>query len=507
MEQNREAMYDSNAFAGGAVGTDSPEPSSPITRHGHGHHGPHGQDSSGYDSSGHQGQAMGAGSHQPGYRIQSNASLGAYGSGTVVSRPVSFGLGGGNSQMPLHTGSAMSVTSDMRLLPPEISNHNLQSGLEHGEDSSSQFEGAFASNERSVQPAAHVAVSNMDLGSSSSEEVTSPIIRRESDILATANTQQGPRDSKPVPAALPAQIEMSSIFNQSQQHQSILRGFHNHGSSRSLFESNMNRRSGYQNRSKGDLPSVLMSIMRQENIDYENDFYWMTQFHAERLRDPAGVERSLMHSPRGGFGGLGYSRARRSVSGGVGSSSVIGGGFMSPLRGGMSRHSTPPFAAEHEHQQPFSPGMNSSAMGAASGMYLSNLPPGQHGQQGYHGHHQHMSDHSASTAGLPDQDSPRFTYGSGSGGSNSGGSHNMAGGGVPVTPTSTPVPATMPAPGLNWGSPSSSEGGFVQHATGHTGAGPSAGTFTRRPHGPPAAGQKKSVSGLDCLNENDAEEC
>ena len=49
--------------------------------------------------------------------------------------------------------------------------------------------------------------------------------------------------------------------------------------------------------------------------------------------------------------------------------------------------------------------------------------------------------------------------------------------------------------------------GFVQHATGHTGAGPSAGTFTRRPHGPPAAGQKKSVSGLDCLNENDAEEC
>jgi hypothetical protein len=25
----------------------------------------------------------------------------------------------------------------------------------------------------------------------------------------------------------------------------------------------------------GDLPSVLLSIMNQENIDYKNDFYWL----------------------------------------------------------------------------------------------------------------------------------------------------------------------------------------------------------------------------------------
>ena len=27
--------------------------------------------------------------------------------------------------------------------------------------------------------------------------------------------------------------------------------------------------------SRGDLPSVLRSVFKQENIDYENDFYWL----------------------------------------------------------------------------------------------------------------------------------------------------------------------------------------------------------------------------------------
>ncbi len=26
-----------------------------------------------------------------------------------------------------------------------------------------------------------------------------------------------------------------------------------------------------------DLPSVLRSVFRQENIDYENDFYWLSK--------------------------------------------------------------------------------------------------------------------------------------------------------------------------------------------------------------------------------------
>mmetsp|Transcript_9901 Transcript_9901/g.16301 ORF Transcript_9901/g.16301 Transcript_9901/m.16301 type:complete len:1086 (-) Transcript_9901:92-3349(-) len=43
-----------------------------------------------------------------------------------------------------------------------------------------------------------------------------------------------------------------------------------------------------------DLPSVLRSILRQENIDYENDFYWMTKFNGERQRDASTLEKSLL---------------------------------------------------------------------------------------------------------------------------------------------------------------------------------------------------------------------
>lgn len=53
------------------------------------------------------------------------------------------------------------------------------------------------------------------------------------------------------------------------------------------------------NRSDGDalnLPSILRSILKQENIDYENDFYWMTRFQQERAVDPVSMERSLSQS-------------------------------------------------------------------------------------------------------------------------------------------------------------------------------------------------------------------
>jgi hypothetical protein len=44
------------------------------------------------------------------------------------------------------------------------------------------------------------------------------------------------------------------------------------------------------------VPSLLRSILNQENIDYENDFYWLNRFHVEKNRDPIGLEQSLLHS-------------------------------------------------------------------------------------------------------------------------------------------------------------------------------------------------------------------
>lgn len=44
------------------------------------------------------------------------------------------------------------------------------------------------------------------------------------------------------------------------------------------------------------VPSLLRSILNQENIDYQNDFYWMQQFRLERERDPQALEQSLTQS-------------------------------------------------------------------------------------------------------------------------------------------------------------------------------------------------------------------
>lgn len=45
-----------------------------------------------------------------------------------------------------------------------------------------------------------------------------------------------------------------------------------------------------------DIPQVLRSILRNENIDYENDFYWMAKFRKDRMADPDSLERSCLNS-------------------------------------------------------------------------------------------------------------------------------------------------------------------------------------------------------------------
>jgi hypothetical protein len=44
------------------------------------------------------------------------------------------------------------------------------------------------------------------------------------------------------------------------------------------------------------MPSILRSVLKQEGIEYENDFYWMSRFNQERARCPEALERSLCHS-------------------------------------------------------------------------------------------------------------------------------------------------------------------------------------------------------------------
>jgi hypothetical protein len=58
--------------------------------------------------------------------------------------------------------------------------------------------------------------------------------------------------------------------------------------SRSKFE--------FDNNITNNIPSILRSIMKQENIDYENDFYWQNKFRQERRKNPVFLEKSLRSS-------------------------------------------------------------------------------------------------------------------------------------------------------------------------------------------------------------------
>eukprot|EP01039_Chlorochromonas_danica_P004357 gene4357-4778_t len=56
------------------------------------------------------------------------------------------------------------------------------------------------------------------------------------------------------------------------------------------------------------LPSVLLSVFRNQQIDFENDFYWLAKFRQEKAKDRAALERSLLSmsgrdwAPPQGFG-------------------------------------------------------------------------------------------------------------------------------------------------------------------------------------------------------------
>jgi len=143
------------------------------------------------------------------------------------------------------------------------------------------------------------------------------------------------------------------------------------GSRSMLFDSGMtNQRSALRDQfSRENMPSVLLSILKQENIDYENDFYWMAQFQAERRRDPAGLERSIISasmSPR--------PRMRRAVSStGGGSSEILGA--MSPIRRQYSDEqlSSPPPFISHDTRTSSAHGSGDGNCGSSGGVYSPGL--------------------------------------------------------------------------------------------------------------------------------------
>jgi hypothetical protein len=425
------------------------------------------------------------------FRIQSTP--GAYGAvaspPAVVSRPVSEGLGVGESLPP---GPTDPTTDDStaQLRPEQEQLHLLPPLERHSSDDSvggsHMFEGAFSSGERKT------SVSDLD---SENGEVMSPIVTRNghSPRIPHSHLHNNTRTGKPMPSAMPAQIEMSSLFDSSRQHQSIMRGPAHEN--RSLLESGTSstRRSSYQHqslgnpyahRSKSDLPSVLMSVMRQENIDFENDFYWMDQFRAVRQRDRAAAEHSATSSPRRPMFG-----ARRTTSGGGTGNSSIMGGFVSPQSRSRHNLSTPPFVVD----QAFSPGPGLDV----SGMYLSGMPGGGGGGGGTDPSHSALRTAAVDASGATGHDSspPSQTHDSSYGNNNYGDSysHNYHG-------TSS---FTTAGGATSWGPGSAQNTAFVPHSVGNF---PTQGHFRPRTHGPPS--QKRAVSGfkLDCLTENDAEE-
>ena len=43
----------------------------------------------------------------------------------------------------------------------------------------------------------------------------------------------------------------------------------------------------------GGLPSVLLSVFHKQNIDYQNDIYWMNRFRDERQYHPDVLDKSI----------------------------------------------------------------------------------------------------------------------------------------------------------------------------------------------------------------------
>lgn len=60
-----------------------------------------------------------------------------------------------------------------------------------------------------------------------------------------------------------------------------------------LFASTIPSMGGGGLADSADLPDVLRSVLREQNIDFRNDFYWLNRFHSDSRRNPVELEKSL----------------------------------------------------------------------------------------------------------------------------------------------------------------------------------------------------------------------
>ena len=442
-------LFGSHNFAGTDMNSYSPTPSSPVVRHHRFNNNTISEeDNPVYHATSCSQEELQA----PNMRVQ--GSLGSHDSdGAFPQQPPSFGLSLADPNAP-NTGlpgpvriiPAVVDSADLRYLPPNASSGGGTSSISD-------------------------VLSSTDEATSDIGEAMSPIIQNNP--VRPTTTLKHVR-SEAAPGGL---VEMSNISRMrlSNPNASMYQGFP-HAASRSLFESNLTaRRSALRGASsRENLPSVLLSILKQENIDYENDFYWLAQFHADRRRDPAGLERSIIVSPG--------PRLRRAFSGGGavgGGNSIILGGMMSPITRQSSQTSPPPFAT-HPDAAAFAPGLVDSGMESPrpAGAFCAPTPPSQ----------DHQSDSQAAFIPRPfpvpshedsfaGQTAPHALYGYST---TSTASERGSWGGAPTNTMSMP---------LSNGSNTST--GSQQ--------------FRTRSHGPSAA-QKRSVSGLDRLAESEVEE-
>lgn len=373
---------------------------------------------------------------------------GGGGGGTIFSRPVSIGLRLADPGKGLDLETAAVAQEGFSV----TDGASATSGGDGG-DITRGMPAGFPEYVMSAKRSVSEGDMDSDLG-----DTMSPIIHDDN-----ARAPAAFKTNRALPGSLPVQIEMSAMAQSTsasvradQESRSRMRAFSHSGAGRSLFHSNS--QSAYQQRSRGDIPSVLLSILRQENIDYENDFYWLTQFHAEKRRDPTGLEKSLLvHSPRplasaGAAGGLRGRNRMGSSSRLMGASGTYSGTYSGGAFAAQRSHSrTPPpaFAADRD-RQPFSPGVDMGLGMSASGLDSSVV---------FSGSQQLPSDPYGGN-----ESPPRYPYRAASG------------------MQQQQQPGWRPA----------------GQGSGHS----SAAFVAGRVHGP-AAGQRKSVSGLDCLAESD----
>jgi hypothetical protein len=325
-------------FAGTDAAYDSPEPSSPVVRRGRNRFD---HDYGGYGA--HSAEQV------PGQRIQRSQ-------GSDEGYPLSGGFGFSLADPALNANGPSGQSQPVRITPPVV-NHSDLHLLSPATGKLSQSIEEDGSCVHSSGSGAHSEVGG-ELG---------PLPPYDSRPRPTTTLKSVTKQA-PTPAD---HVEMSNISamrgSAFPQRMSAFRAYGAAGANRSLIESGYSmRRSVLRggNPSRDNLPSVLLSILRQENIDYENDFYWMAQFQADRRRDPVGLEKSIVSTPIG--------RMRRAVSGGGGSSGMIG--EMSPvMTRPYSQESLPPGAFASNPGDTLSPSVSASGMEsprAATGAFL-----------------------------------------------------------------------------------------------------------------------------------------